>query len=816
MANTQHLQKQVPKSVKIQPKLQVNEPGDIYEQEADAMADRIMRMADSHQPQTASKPVTGIIGRSVQRKCAHCEEEERKKLMRKAESGSSGMSVSSSFVSSLHASKGGGSSLPQGTRSFMEHAFSTDFSKVKVHTDSQAAALSEGIHAKAFTYGSDIYFNSNQYSPGSDEGKKLLSHELTHVVQQGGNYNGLQRRVRESPVVRDFQTGAQVCMVHLHGDEQNAFHTAQNLHGRFCSNFVHLTYGSTPGRLIHVDSGSGTTATTCNADPNRIFNNGGINATLRSNNRGACRTSSTARTELRDFRDNELMPAIDACRAGANGTHLPVVAFHNNTNNGGLSINSYSSGGSESGATETDATRLGSKVNPHIQSGQDPDNFLLVTQLADFDALSRSRNVVLQSTTPTDDGSLSVVMASERYINIESEGDTFVSATDPRFVANLSAGEDVMHQLGAGPCATTSSSGTAPSLSSGAPVGIQRVPQAEPSPDGGAETEQSELDRLIERIISLLEAIIRYLRSLFDSPEASLREPIPAQLVSRCRTFNSLADLDTRKAHWQTQINTMAASSTTPVVRWIIGLDAPPTAALTESETQKDCLLDAIQLSASTAGSPLQLPTTAVSSWTESGHRGFTRQRGIWERKFNFTGAAFDRITPAAVAACPRSGLTAGRQWDPSNTAHQTCWASLTDEQKQREILQASSAPGISRHHWGSDFDLFSVEPTEWTTSGTGRNFADEYTWLQNNAASYGFIQSFTSTSVPAGSVGYMEERWHWSYYPVSQALLEFAQANRSTIQTRLRAEWGSLPQFSFIRSQWSNFMFNVSSTPIF
>ncbi len=275
----QHHQKQPPKPVKVQSKLQVNQPGDSFEQEADAMADSIMRMADAHPHQPVSKPVTGIIARSVQRKCAHCEEDE-KKLMRKAEAGSSGMSVSSSFASSLNASKGGGSSLPPGTRGFMENAFSTDFSKVKIHTDNQAAALSEGINAKAFTYGCDIYFNSNQYSPGTDEGKKLLSHELTHVVQQGGNYNGLQRRVRESPVVRDLQTGAQVCMVHLHGDEQNAFHTAQNLHGRFCSNFVHLTYGSTPGRLIHVDSGSGTSATTCNADPNRIFNNGGINATL--------------------------------------------------------------------------------------------------------------------------------------------------------------------------------------------------------------------------------------------------------------------------------------------------------------------------------------------------------------------------------------------------------------------------------------------------------------------------------------------------------------------------------------------------------
>ena len=817
----QHQKIQNLQKVKVQPKLQVNQPGDKYEREADAMADRVMRMSASetmHQP----KPMTGLIGSSVQRKCAHCEEEEkrRKPVMRKTATGNSGMSVSSSFASSLNASKGSGFPLPQGTRSFMENAFSTDFSKVKIHTDSQAAELNNGINAKAFTYGSDIYFNSNQYSSNTDEGKQLLTHELTHVVQQGGNYNRLQRRVRESPVVRDFQTDAQVCMVHLHGDEQNAFHTAQDLHGRFCSNFVHLTYASSPERLIHVDSGSGSGRKTCNADPNRIFNDKGIdNSLARWNSGRACRNSgSGAKTELQDFRDNELMPAINACRAGANDTHLPIVAFHNNTN-GALSINSYSAGNSESGAAETDAARLGSRANPHIQTGQDPDNFLLVTQLADFDALSASRNVVLQSTIPSNDGSLSVIMAGDRYINIESQEDNFVSTTNPFFAANLSAGEDVMHQLGVRPCPAISlGKGVVPPVSGGASLRIQRAQQENPSLDGGTATEESsELERLLKRILELLVEFIRYLKRLLFGPESSLRDPIPAQLVSRCRTFNSASDLDARKAHWHTVISGMSAPS---VIRWIIGLDAPPRAVTTESNDQKNCLLDAIQIAATSSASGIQLPPVPGGNhhteWTESSHRDFRAQRRIWERKYNFTGKPFDRITAAAVAACPGTGLVAGQQWDPSNSTHQTCWASLSSDQKQGEILQASSAPGISRHHWGADFDLFSVEPSEWITSGPGKNFADEYVWLQRNAASYGFIQSFTATSVPTGSLGYMLEQWHWSYYPVSQALLEFAQANKSTVQTALLAEWGSLPQFSLIRSQWSNFMFNVSSTAVF
>ncbi|MBP7399894.1 MAG: DUF4157 domain-containing protein [Chitinophagales bacterium] len=178
----------------IRAKSFINSPGDIYEQEADAMAYRVMRMSS----QEFEKPVTGLIGKSLQRKCAHCEEEEKKKkpIMRKSEAGNSGISVSSSFAASLNSSKGGGSPLPQGTKSFMENAFSTDFSAVKIHTDVQASELSKSINAKAFTYGNDIYFGDGQYNLGSVDGKYLLAHELTHTLQQNID-SGLLQRIQD-------------------------------------------------------------------------------------------------------------------------------------------------------------------------------------------------------------------------------------------------------------------------------------------------------------------------------------------------------------------------------------------------------------------------------------------------------------------------------------------------------------------------------------------------------------------------------------------------------------------------------------------
>ncbi len=160
------------------------------------MADKVMRMKDINQQQVKPNAVTGLIGRSVQRKCAHCEEEEKKKLMRKENGSVANDAVPSSFASSLQASKTGGNTLPSRTRNSMENAFGVDFSGVRIHTGNEAAGMSRRINARAFTYGQDIYFNEGEYSTNTAQGRKLLAHELTHVVQQGGTQQrDIQRAV---------------------------------------------------------------------------------------------------------------------------------------------------------------------------------------------------------------------------------------------------------------------------------------------------------------------------------------------------------------------------------------------------------------------------------------------------------------------------------------------------------------------------------------------------------------------------------------------------------------------------------------------
>ena len=113
-------------------------------------------------------------------------EEENEPLMTKDVS-SGTQHVRDDLHSRLSQSKGGGKPLADTDRNFMESMFGIDFSSVRLHTDSNAVQMSSELNAQAFTHGRDIYFRAGRYSPGTTPGKRLLAHELTHVVQQGSS-----------------------------------------------------------------------------------------------------------------------------------------------------------------------------------------------------------------------------------------------------------------------------------------------------------------------------------------------------------------------------------------------------------------------------------------------------------------------------------------------------------------------------------------------------------------------------------------------------------------------------------------------------
>lgn len=149
----------------IQAKLTVGAPNDAFEQEADRVADRVMRMPD---PQLQREPLK--------------EEDER---LRKKELAGASYELGPDAEKQVQSLQGGGRPLPETVRAFMEPRFGVDFGSVRLHTDASAAESARAIDAQAYTLGRNIVFGEGRYAPDTSEGKHLLAHELTHVVQQG-------------------------------------------------------------------------------------------------------------------------------------------------------------------------------------------------------------------------------------------------------------------------------------------------------------------------------------------------------------------------------------------------------------------------------------------------------------------------------------------------------------------------------------------------------------------------------------------------------------------------------------------------------
>ncbi len=120
--------------------------------------------------------------------CAECQKK-RRTVQRKAASGGDPVSVPPIVGEALSSP---GRPLDGKTRSFMESRFGHDFSQVRVHTDGRAAESAAAVGALAYTVGSDVVFGAGQYAPERNEGRRILSHELTHVIQQRNATGGVK------------------------------------------------------------------------------------------------------------------------------------------------------------------------------------------------------------------------------------------------------------------------------------------------------------------------------------------------------------------------------------------------------------------------------------------------------------------------------------------------------------------------------------------------------------------------------------------------------------------------------------------------
>ncbi len=331
----------------LQTKLTVSAPGDQSEQEADRVAEQVMRM-----PLRESEPVGQHTAppATLQRKCGACaEEEEEGKLLRK-ESGAGPTTNAPAPAAVGDVLRSSGRPLDAETRAYFEPRFGLDFGDVRVHTDAAAADSARSVDARAYTVGRDIVFGGGGYEPRTDEGRRLIAHELTHVLQQRAHAPGgagrLQRKKCERIAPKASTTAGQVstlvtkpskngapcaCLVVVHNKEQNAHETAERMHERCAFNLA-LVEPENTARNIQIPGHTEDPKKPAEGcDPNALFHPDIVKQCLNdeqsckdfvANNQG---TKDTA--TIMKFVQMKFFLAIKDC---SQTFTLPVVALHNN------------------------------------------------------------------------------------------------------------------------------------------------------------------------------------------------------------------------------------------------------------------------------------------------------------------------------------------------------------------------------------------------------------------------------------------------------------------------------------------------------
>lgn len=175
----------------VQTKLRVSSPEDAQEREADNIAARALAQPEA----TLQRKAAAGEEEDEQKKKKHPKEHDKEKeedLQRKAVGDEA--IVTNAATAALGARRGGGQPLPSGERDFFEPRLRADLGRVRIHADTEAARLAASLSARAFTVGTDVFFGRGEYQPGLPSGRRLLAHELAHVLQQSGRTAAHTRR----------------------------------------------------------------------------------------------------------------------------------------------------------------------------------------------------------------------------------------------------------------------------------------------------------------------------------------------------------------------------------------------------------------------------------------------------------------------------------------------------------------------------------------------------------------------------------------------------------------------------------------------
>ena len=177
---------------KIQPKLRISQPEDPLEKEADDISEKIVGMDYSSSSDTKSGNENKCKEQGYNNNKKQNQINKKNNPKRHAVKGSIETNETKNVIKKI--TSNGGEPLESTTKEFMESRFGYDFSNVKIYTDREAERSAKSIDAVAYTAGNNITFARGQYSPQTLEGRRLLAHELTHVIQQSRTNNSASHR----------------------------------------------------------------------------------------------------------------------------------------------------------------------------------------------------------------------------------------------------------------------------------------------------------------------------------------------------------------------------------------------------------------------------------------------------------------------------------------------------------------------------------------------------------------------------------------------------------------------------------------------
>ena len=184
----------------LQRKIAVGRSDDPLEHEADQVADAVLRIPQAHVPDAPAARAPNAGGERLQAKCAQCERDDAtplsvQNLQRRPQPGHTAGSMDDAPpIVEETLRTGNGRPLDVATRDYFEPRFGHDFSGVRVHAGGRAAESARAVNAQAYTVGRDIVFREDAFAPLAEQGRRLLAHELSHVVQQTGGAPGKQAR----------------------------------------------------------------------------------------------------------------------------------------------------------------------------------------------------------------------------------------------------------------------------------------------------------------------------------------------------------------------------------------------------------------------------------------------------------------------------------------------------------------------------------------------------------------------------------------------------------------------------------------------